>query len=691
MSNYRRLISYIYEYEGKNKGRNVGFAKLETRGGQCRISVNVKKIFTGGDAGVYLLSSGGEVSLGKMFVRGGSGEFRTSVQAESVDGKGCDMESCYGLTIHEPGDDWRTYRTIWEDQVAHAAEIELAKAAPEPEPVMERAGKVIAELEQELACQEGAQRKVPELGTKTRAAAEPKKTGIPAVDEEPNDRLGEEGERKAAMDPVLKSEEAREIREETESVRGTGTELGNGEPAAAETLSQENAAAEPAEAAAETAKAESEAVESGSVTEGSEGQQVEAAGVRPDPPPRRPPFLIPGLGLSRPPMAPPPARPPMAPPPARPPVAPPPARPPQNTGGPGQPGRPDQNPGQPGMGPGQAGPRPGQPGAGPGQPGVNPGQPGMNPGQPGTRPGQSGINPLQPRAASSGMTSSGPGPRPDVGQDQPDPSRNGGSGAPFPFRPIIQEKREELPKAGVPGELEMLTLEEEPEEDPARVWNRFEKTYPKIQAFDSEHGCVILVIKPQDIGLLPREVWVYGNNSFLLHGYYNYRYLIVARLENPKGRPRYLLGVPGHYYSNEKYMASMFGFPHFVLSKKQPSGDGRFGYWYTDIQLGSGWEEEPERRSDGTGSVSGSGTGTSGVSGSGEESASAKTAGSADPSSGTAGFSAAPSANGMGVTAAAQPVDPPILGAPVLVPPETPIPGSEESAVGQAERSSAMP
>ena len=45
------------------------------------------------------------------------------------------------------------------------------------------------------------------------------------------------------------------------------------------------------------------------------------------------------------------------------------------------------------------------------------------------------------------------------------------------------------------------------------------------------------------------------------------------------------LGVPGHYFSNEKYMASMFGFPHFVLARKQPQGDGRFGYWYTDIRL----------------------------------------------------------------------------------------------------------
>ena len=120
-----------------------------------------------------------------------------------------------------------------------------------------------------------------------------------------------------------------------------------------------------------------------------------------------------------------------------------------------------------------------------------------------------------------------------------------------------------------------------------RMWARLRRKYPKILAFDYEPGCEILTIKPQDIGLLPREAWIFGNNSFLLHGYYSYRYLILARLENPSGEPRYLLGVPGHYSSNEKYMASMFGFSDFIMSKKQPSGDDCFGYWYTDVRVGN--------------------------------------------------------------------------------------------------------
>ena len=94
------------------------------------------------------------------------------------------------------------------------------------------------------------------------------------------------------------------------------------------------------------------------------------------------------------------------------------------------------------------------------------------------------------------------------------------------------------------------------------------KALSQDTGFDSPGTIEILTIRPQDIGLLPRENWTYGNNSFLLHGYYNYRYLVFARVgDEARKRVRYILGVPGHYYSSEKYMASMFGFPHFVLAK----------------------------------------------------------------------------------------------------------------------------
>ena len=120
MADYRRLISYIYEYEGKKKGKNVGFAKLEARNGQCRINVNVKRIYMGGNAiGAYLLGTGGrETFLGNVFVRGGNGEFRVNVDAKNVEGSGTGLDTYFGLSVHDVKNSWRCYKTIWEDALA---------------------------------------------------------------------------------------------------------------------------------------------------------------------------------------------------------------------------------------------------------------------------------------------------------------------------------------------------------------------------------------------------------------------------------------------------------------------------------------------------------------------------------------------------------------------------------------------
>ena len=119
MSDYRRLISYIYEYEGKEKGKNVGFVKLEARNGQCRLNLSVKKVYVGGNAiGVYLLGKNRqETFLGNIFIRGGNGEFRTTVDAQNVEESGNPLDTYYGLTIHDVKNSWRSYTTIWEDAI----------------------------------------------------------------------------------------------------------------------------------------------------------------------------------------------------------------------------------------------------------------------------------------------------------------------------------------------------------------------------------------------------------------------------------------------------------------------------------------------------------------------------------------------------------------------------------------------
>ncbi len=94
-------------------------------------------------------------------------------------------------------------------------------------------------------------------------------------------------------------------------------------------------------------------------------------------------------------------------------------------------------------------------------------------------------------------------------------------------------------------------------------------------------------IEPKDIGMLPMDLWGLGNNSFLLHGYYSYRHLIFARVNDKNGQ-NYILGVPGIYHNREKFMAKMFGFENFKCAKRKPQRTGEFGYWYIPVLLNRG-------------------------------------------------------------------------------------------------------
>ena len=217
-------------------------------------------------------------------------------------------------------------------------------------------------------------------------------------------------------------------------------------------------------------------------------------------------------------------------------------------------------------------------------------QPALTPAEPEIP--QPAPTPAEPEILQPAPTPPGPeSPQPEIQTPQPAPEIPGREEPPKPERPEptqpeptpVEPQRLE-PEGPVPvPDVQLPDVETRGETE--KLWQYFKRTYAKIQAFDYNGTCEILTIQPQDIGLLPRETWGYGNNSFLLHGYYSHRYLILARLKGSKGKDRFLLGVPGHYYSSEKYMASMFGFPNFVLSKMQPAGDGRFGYWYTDLRL----------------------------------------------------------------------------------------------------------
>lgn len=115
---------------------------------------------------------------------------------------------------------------------------------------------------------------------------------------------------------------------------------------------------------------------------------------------------------------------------------------------------------------------------------------------------------------------------------------------------------------------------------------RIYRSFPRMYPFEDNEIAWCVRIEPQDIGLFPMEAWILGNNSFLLHGYYSYRHLIFARI-NDKNGFNYILGVPGIYHNREKFMAKMFGFENFKCVKRKAQRTGEFGYWYIPITLNS--------------------------------------------------------------------------------------------------------
>lgn len=106
-------------------------------------------------------------------------------------------------------------------------------------------------------------------------------------------------------------------------------------------------------------------------------------------------------------------------------------------------------------------------------------------------------------------------------------------------------------------------------------WDQLWEIYPHIRPFNDAREYIS--IGPSDFVLFPEASYHTVNNSFLLHGYYNYKHLLLARVER-KGEAVYYIGVPGNFFEKEKQVAIMFGFESFECAE-EPAQAGDFGYY----------------------------------------------------------------------------------------------------------------
>ena len=114
----------------------------------------------------------------------------------------------------------------------------------------------------------------------------------------------------------------------------------------------------------------------------------------------------------------------------------------------------------------------------------------------------------------------------------------------------------------------------------------FEKVFVNrdfIDAFEDDYFYDCVEVTPELLKQLPIEDDAVVNNSFLVHGYYNFKHILFGKVCENDNNTRYFIGVPGMYCNRERFMASMFGFCNFKKSHRSDYANPYFGYWYQEI------------------------------------------------------------------------------------------------------------
>jgi len=144
---------------------------------------------------------------------------------------------------------------------------------------------------------------------------------------------------------------------------------------------------------------------------------------------------------------------------------------------------------------------------------------------------------------------------------------------------------EERKEAGTVEKKQTIPMSKKPK---SPLVKNLEKLMRMNPAYTPCHGSSVdysVRILPEDLQCLPKESREYTENSYLLHGYYRYRHVLLGRRIR-KEKEEYVLMVPGVYSRREVSVAKLFGFPEFLPVKKTKpetgsvaSGGDLFGYF----------------------------------------------------------------------------------------------------------------
>jgi len=136
MNDYRRFVSYIYNYEMKIKKNNVGFARVETKENQCKITIHMQvKSFSNGSINLYGFARDEvdfvAIPLGEVTFKNGNGDAQILTNLDHLGDSSLGFEKIGGLILYLADDKY--FGTEWDDKPLVFKEFHLLEEVEEKE------------------------------------------------------------------------------------------------------------------------------------------------------------------------------------------------------------------------------------------------------------------------------------------------------------------------------------------------------------------------------------------------------------------------------------------------------------------------------------------------------------------------------------------------------------------------------
>lgn len=124
MNQYRRIVSYLYQYLNGDKGQNTGYVKLEQKARQCRITVQMRAFETSYMPEVWLFKQEPAcieyVPIGRLSAYPGNMQAKVVTNADDVCASGHPASDFDGVVIYISNKEY--YATTWTNESIYIGE-----------------------------------------------------------------------------------------------------------------------------------------------------------------------------------------------------------------------------------------------------------------------------------------------------------------------------------------------------------------------------------------------------------------------------------------------------------------------------------------------------------------------------------------------------------------------------------------